>query len=461
MCVQPSLEMREKLLGGLSRDPGPSGSISRAGERPAPPQSFHLYQEDDLFILFNSLSLRKVCGSRTLQKVHEILQRLDDRQERLRELLGQAGYDELHRSGLLETPGPDSPCRGDASAILYLVLTNRCNLRCRYCAGGRQDPDMSMETAKKGIDLFLSRISPGRAAIVAGGGEPLLNWSALEGVLLHLEKKEGITIILPTNGLLLTPGRAGTLSRHNVEVQFALDGEKRHHDRMRINPRGMGSWEGTLDAYELYKKVGKRSSITCRIFRHNIRDIEDISHFFADRLEARQVHFQILSDVEVFGEASEDLAGGLLRSFELFRRAGIDEPFTMRKLKAFVYEEPVTRRCADASKTMTVTPDGRTGLCPVLARRVSAAPASPERSPGGGGGEPVVDCGRAGTSDLPDECMACPAAGMCAGPCAAERLLEPSTGGFHCQFNRMLVRSLIKELAGEVRQAAQGGRRRL
>ena len=74
-------------------------------------------------------------------------------------------------------------------SILYLVLTHRCNFRCRYCFEvsyeneKKQGEMMSNEIAKKGIDLFANHLKQAReenkrCLIILYGGEPLLNRKA-------------------------------------------------------------------------------------------------------------------------------------------------------------------------------------------------------------------------------------------------------------------------------------------
>ena len=86
--------------------------------------------------------------------------------------------------------------------IIYLHVTQECNLRCTYCyAKNNLGKDMMMNenASRKYIDILEQK---GVKKVVLTGGEPLLN-PDIEKIVEYIKKK-GIYVSLLTNGTLLS-----------------------------------------------------------------------------------------------------------------------------------------------------------------------------------------------------------------------------------------------------------------
>ncbi|NQU88027.1 MAG: hypothetical protein HQ541_19945 [Mariniphaga sp.] len=95
---------------------------------------------------------------------------------------------------------------------LYLVVTEKCNLACDYCLYKKNDTVTSLDTAMKGVGLFLNynRDEKIIKEIYLFGGEPLLYPTLTKKILLgicgkysNLIRKGGLKIKILTNGALL------------------------------------------------------------------------------------------------------------------------------------------------------------------------------------------------------------------------------------------------------------------
>lgn len=81
----------------------------------------------------------------------------------------------------------------EATSLHMLVITVRCNQRCEYCQVSCKEDnayeyDMSIDTAKKIVDVILE--SPANCIkIEFQGGEPTLNFSVIEAVILYVKEK--------------------------------------------------------------------------------------------------------------------------------------------------------------------------------------------------------------------------------------------------------------------------------
>jgi hypothetical protein len=122
---------------------------------------------------------------------------------------------------------------------LMLMLTRSCELRCGYCYVEKSEtaPSMSIDTAKRAIDLVMSSLRP-TLEIQLFGGEPTRRWDVLEKVLDHAYGHPRLAgrrleVILTTNGIALDDERVKRLERWPVHVLFSLDGDSVVHRRFR------------------------------------------------------------------------------------------------------------------------------------------------------------------------------------------------------------------------------------
>lgn len=143
---------------------------------------------------------------------------------------------------------------------LLLVLTENCNLRCKYCALSETYPlnrqrttkRMSLETARRAIDWYAHLVGPQMAqnprkrfGLSFYGGEPLLNMRLVTDVLGYCRDAYPHTFlpVMTTNGLLLTPDIVETLVEHDVMLAISIDGPQEEHDRLRRDIRDRGTFE--------------------------------------------------------------------------------------------------------------------------------------------------------------------------------------------------------------------------
>ena len=111
--------------------------------------------------------------------------------------------------------------------IRGLVLTNKCNLRCRHCrVPARGDKDLSFEEIKEVIDSFHQQ---GGRCLYLEGGEPFL-WHdgqhGIEHVVDYAHRAGFFTVIIYTNGTIPLETSADT-------VFISMDGLQETHDYLR------------------------------------------------------------------------------------------------------------------------------------------------------------------------------------------------------------------------------------
>jgi His-Xaa-Ser system radical SAM maturase HxsB len=131
-----------------------------------------------------------------------------------------------------------------------LITTLRCNQDCRYCHASRADmdrvdTDMSLETAKKAVDVAMQSTSP-YINFEFQGGEPTVNFPVIEFALRYAREKnrvEGkrLDFSLVTNMTAMDETKAEWLLANDVLVCTSLDGPQDLHDWNRTWRSGGGA----------------------------------------------------------------------------------------------------------------------------------------------------------------------------------------------------------------------------
>ncbi len=272
--------------------------------------------------------------------------------------------------------------------ILYLLLSDACNIRCRYCYFLAPMPHdyrfsiMKKETAIKALDLFARCVKKSIAKghpeqhIVIYGGEPTLNKEVLLEALKYidaLKEKEflpkGVSVTVNTNGILLDEEILAQCKASGAVVAISIDGPKEVHDQMRVYSSGKGTFDEVIRAYRLAQQKDVKTGICVTIDQHNLFQMKEIVHWLASELGAKGMGFNILIENST-GQPhdkrdcyAEIIAQELIESFKVARAEGIYEDRMMRRVKNFLDKEPVLSDCGGCGLQIVVSPDGKIGVC--------------------------------------------------------------------------------------------------
>ena len=142
---------------------------------------------------------------------------------------------------------------------LCLMISQDCNLRCRYCFGaGGTYGSRSIMTPKVGIAAvdFLLKTTPRKhCEIDFFGGEPLMNFETVQKVTEYVRQKEietgkSVKLTLTTNGMLLDDEKIQWLNDNRISLVLSLDGRKEIHDAMRPDSHGQGSFDRVVKNFK-------------------------------------------------------------------------------------------------------------------------------------------------------------------------------------------------------------------
>lgn len=128
-----------------------------------------------------------------------------------------------------------------------IVMTLRCNHKCRYCHAAvapmtAKHFDMTLETAQKVVDTIFFSSSPG-VTIEFQGGEPLVNWEVFQYIVEYAQAKaqalqKHLTFSLVSNMSLMDEEKLTWILDHAIDISTSLDGEEDIHNSQRIWAEG-------------------------------------------------------------------------------------------------------------------------------------------------------------------------------------------------------------------------------
>lgn len=351
--------------------------------------------------------------------------------------------DQLLRVHFLHADSYTPDVWGDGIAarptVLYLHLTDRCNLKCKYCYNQRHralltNIDRSLPTRPRqganttraflkvvdeAADLRFSRLK-------LTGGEPLLHDGVFR-IAAHA-KERGMNVNLLTNGVLIDERRAEQIALTVDSVSISLDSsDPSEHDLI----RGSGTHRSVLRAIALLKTAGVRMLHLNAVFTQvNVGSIREYLAFAWQDLQADRVTFTAATFSDVQEQRASEYAyflspdqfrdlGRIARAY--YQSSGRQEPHVQR---VFLWR----KQCGAGNGVVSVDSNGDLYPCQTMHRpelrcgNVFAAPLEAVLQ------SPVLRRVREETCvDNIVECRTCAVRYVCAGGCRADAYTHGAT----------------------------------
>lgn len=147
---------------------------------------------------------------------------------------------------------------------LALHLTNKCNLKCRYCYanGGiykSEEGVMDEAIAKKALDCFYKE-AHSIGLVQLFGGEPAMNVPLIEYVCEYVTRKNEdreykTEIGIVTNGTIMSDEIIELVKKYDIKVTVSYDGEPDINDKLRMFKSGTGTSQLIIDNIKKLKEA--------------------------------------------------------------------------------------------------------------------------------------------------------------------------------------------------------------
>jgi SynChlorMet cassette radical SAM/SPASM protein ScmE len=163
-----------------------------------------------------------------------------------------------------------------------LAITNRCNLRCRYCYYFASPSDVGADLPTKEWLHFIDEM--GRCSVmnvILAGGEPFFREDLPEIISRIVQNRMRFGIL--TNGTLITEDMAKVLAstKRCDWVQVSIDGSiPATHDAC----RGPGSFRKAMEGIHRLQEHELPIRVRVTIHRDNVNDLEGIARLLLDEL---------------------------------------------------------------------------------------------------------------------------------------------------------------------------------
>lgn len=276
-----------------------------------------------------------------------------------------------------------------ATNVCYIILSEQCNLACKYCFLGNNDlqkrnnflqEHMSIAVAEKAINFFIRQIKESgldsdfnKSILIFYGGEPLVNFQTLEYIAQRINEMRAtescirnLEMSIVTNGLLLNEERIIRLKELGVAIAVSVDGFTEEANSMRVDKNGHAVFKNILNALRKCKELGVDVSLSVTLSEETIKNTTDVQKLI-DEYDVKAFGFNIMmsSDTFVLPESyNEAAAKFLIDEFIELRKLGIYEDRMMRKLKSFSNAQVYFSDCAaTAGGQIVIAPNGQVGIC--------------------------------------------------------------------------------------------------
>jgi len=350
----------------------------------------------------------------------------------------------------------------------YFILSEQCNLACKYCFLGNNNAEkrkhfslknMSIETAEKALDFFIRQLEkvyyPVEPFIVFYGGEPLLNFEVLEFVARRINelrfsnsyfKKAKMSVV--TNGLLLDEKKLKQLKELNVGIGISIDGCTEESNAFRVDRAGNQVFSDVLKILDMAKDndidIGLSITINEETIKNKIKLLELIEKYnikgFGFNILMYEGSFSINEDY--YEKASQFI----IDMFIELRKNGVYEDRIMRKIlaiqKSFSMPEPHFSDCgATAGGQIVVAPDGSIGICHGCLWDKKYFVSSVDDNSFDAKTNPVFIEWSQLSPVNKEECQDCPALGICGVGCPIQAMNMKEGNTIHSLDERFCVHS--------------------
>jgi len=319
---------------------------------------------------------------------------------------------------------------------LWLHVTTKCNLSCKYCYASVSPKIMCEKIAFQAIDYFIEH-APDNEELWAYyyGGEPLLNWDLIEKTVKYVKSKnKNVKFGIQTNATLINKFFAEKLKKYNFKVGVSIDGTSKFHDKNRIFANGLGSYDMVVKGIKVLIASGVKVYAICVVTQYNVEHLHNlVSHFIS--LGLSSINFLPVKDANQVDP--QKFAEKLIEAQNIVESKNTD--FFIKNIKSIknkLTSKIIEPPCGAINSNMLVMPDGQVYNCPFLLKTKYSIGKLPNFNPEK---SHVLKLFQDWFTKVKKECANCKLLTVCSGGCPIDKLKLTKAGCWSsCSFYKPL-----------------------
>jgi len=266
---------------------------------------------------------------------------------------------------------------------------------------------------------------------------------------------KNLEMSMVSNGLLLTEERVIRLKELGVGIAISVDGFTEKSNNMRVDIAGNNIFPKLLETLEMCKNLKVDIALSVTLSDETIKNTKDILNL-VDNYGIKSFGFNIMMSNENFlvpPEYNEAAAQFIIDEFIELRKRGIYEDRIMRKVKSFTESQVYFSDCAaTGGGQIVIAPNGKVGVCHgcINNKRYFVSDVN-DKEFDATKDETFIEWSQI-TPINKEECLDCPALGICGGGCPVNALHIKEGNTIHSLDERFCIHAkktldfLIKDL---------------
>jgi uncharacterized protein len=258
--------------------------------------------------------------------------------------------------------------------MVWLQLTDACNLSCGYCYIKKQSTRMGLELAKRLIAKVTSDCRKAEFDEVVfkfAGGEPTLCWTEGKALIdwakTHFAKSiPQVRFHIITNATLLPSSLIEYASSGKICISVSLDGVEEWHDKQRRYQNDSGSFRDVDSNLNKLLSVGIRPYILTTVTKDNVCGITELAEYCIQRELGFRFSFyrDVPSSPDNLKNDNLQLTQELLKCYEwIANNLPARSLYQSHKFGDTNLKVPKIRSCGIGVNGMTLTSNGEVCVC--------------------------------------------------------------------------------------------------
>lgn len=258
--------------------------------------------------------------------------------------------------------------------MVWLQLTDACNLCCGYCYIQKRSTHMGLELAKRlvvkvvsdckgvGFDEVVFKLAGGEPALCWENGRALIDWTKA----YFANSVPSIRFYIITNGTLLPPSLIGYISSGKIGISVSLDGVEEWHDKQRRYHNGSGSFRDVDNNLNKLLSMGIRPYILTTVTKDNVCGITKLAEYCIQRNLSFRFSFyrEVSTSFDDLKNDNLQLTRELLRCYEwVANNLPARSLYQFHKFGDMNLKVPKLRGCGVGVSGMTLSSNGEVCVC--------------------------------------------------------------------------------------------------